>query len=72
MPQKPIPANKVRQLLYFSVADNFNKSQTATRLRIARSSATKYIQAFKTSELTLTDVENVGSAKLAKLLFSKQ
>ena len=55
--------------MYFSVADNFNKSQTATRLRIARSSATKYIQAFKTSELTLTDVENVGSAKLAKLLF---
>jgi len=70
MPQKPIPANKIRQLLHFSVADNFNKSQSARRLRIARNSATKYIEAFKSSTLTLTDIENVGSAKLAKLLFS--
>ena len=69
MPQKPIPASKVRQLLLFSVADNFNKRETAKRLRIARSSATKYIKAFKSSTLTLTDIENVGSAKLAKLLF---
>jgi transposase len=70
MPQKPMPASKVRQLLHFSVADNFNKNQSAKRLRIARSSATKYIEAFKSSALTLTDIENVGSAKLAKLLFS--
>ncbi len=70
MPQKPIPANKIRQLLHFSVADNFNKSQSARRLRIARSSATKYIEAFKSSTLTLADIENVGSAKLAKSLFS--
>jgi transposase len=65
-----MPASKVRQLLHFSVADNFNKNQSAKRLRIARSSATKYIEAFKSSALTLTDIENVGSAKLAKLLFS--
>jgi hypothetical protein len=50
-----MPASKVRQLLHFSVADNFNKNQSAKRLRIARSSATKYIEAFKSSALTLTD-----------------
>jgi len=69
MPQKPLPANKIRQLLHFSVDDYFNKTETAKGLRIARSSATKYIKAFKSSTLTLTDLENVGSAKLAKLLF---
>jgi hypothetical protein len=69
MPQKPLPANKIRQLLHFSVDDYFNKTETAKGLRIARSSATKYVKAFKSSTLTLTDLENVGSAKLAKLLF---
>ena len=69
MPQKPLPANKIRQLLNFSVDDYFNKTETAKGLRIARNSATKYIKAFKNSTLTLTDIENVGSAKLAELLF---
>jgi response regulator of citrate/malate metabolism len=71
MPQKPISANKVRQLLRFSAAESFNKSQTAKRLKIARSSATKYIKAFKRSALTLTDLERVSSAALAKLLFTR-
>jgi transposase len=69
MPQRPLPANKIRKLLHFSVDDYFNKTETAKGLRIARTSATKYINAFKNSTLTLTDVETVGSAKLAKLLF---
>jgi transposase len=71
MPQKPIQANKVRQLLHLSAAEDFNKSRSAERLGIARSSATKYIEAFKRSELTLTDIDNVRSAKLADLLFSR-
>jgi transposase len=70
MPQSSLPANKIRQLLRFSVDDDFNKTEIAKRLRIARGSATKYIKAFKTSPLTLTDIESVGSAKLLKLLFS--
>jgi hypothetical protein len=69
MPQRPLPANKIRQLLHFAVDDDFNKTESAKRLGIARSSATKYIKAFNSSMLTLTDLENVGSAKFAKLLF---
>jgi transposase len=69
LPQRPLPANKIRQLLHFAVDDDFNKTETAKRLGIARSSATKYIKAFNSSTLTLTDLENVGSAKFAKLLF---
>ena len=69
MPAIPIPATKIRRLLHLSVADNFNKSQSAMLLRIARNSATKYIEAFKCSALTLTDVEAVDSAELVKLLF---
>jgi hypothetical protein len=57
--------------LRLSVGDNFNKSQSAKQLRIARSSATKYIDAFKRSALTLTDIENVGGAKIVDLLFSR-
>jgi transposase len=71
MPQKPIPANKVRQLLHLSATETFNKCQSAERLGIARSSATKYIEAFKQSELTLTDIDNVRSANLVNLLFSR-
>jgi hypothetical protein len=71
MPQKPITANKVRQLLHLSADENFNKCQSAKQLRIARSSATKYIEAFKRSELTLADIENVGGAKLVELLFPR-
>jgi transposase len=71
MPQKPIPANKLQQLLHFGAGYNFNKSQSAKQLRIARSTATKYIDAFKRSELTLTDIESVGGAKIVDLLFPR-
>ena len=69
MPQRPLPADKIRRLLHFAAYDDFNKTETAKRLGIARSSATKYIKAFNSSTLTLTDLENVGGAKFAKLLF---
>lgn len=69
MSQKPIPAIKVRQLLLLSLSGNFNKNQSTKRLRIARSTATKYIKAFKRSELDLTDIEHIGRTKIAKLLF---
>ena len=69
MPQRPLPANKIRKLIHFSVNDYFNKTETAKELRITRSSATKYIRAFKNSTLTLTDIENADGARLAKLLF---
>jgi hypothetical protein len=49
MPQKPISATKVRQLLHFSTVENFNKSQSAKRLKMARSTATKYVKAFHRS-----------------------
>lgn len=65
MAMSGLPANIVRQLLHFAVDDDFNKTETAKRFGIARNSATKY----NSSTLTLTDLENVGSAKLAKLLF---
>jgi len=71
MPQKPITTNKVRQLLHLSAGENFNKCQSSKQLRIARSSATKYIEAFKRSALTLADIENVGGAKLVELLFPR-
>ena len=69
MSQKPIPAIKVRQLFLLSLSGSFNKSQSTKRLRIARSSAAKYIKAFKHSELALTDIEHVGRTKITKLLF---
>ena len=47
MPQAPLPAYKIRKLLQRCFADNFNKTQTANQLRIARSSETKYVNAFK-------------------------
>ena len=51
MPQAPLPAYKIRKLLQQCLADNFNKTQTANQLRIARSSATKYVNAFRPSAL---------------------
>ena len=69
MPQKPIPASKVRQLLHLSAAENFNKCQSAERLGIARSSATKYIEAFKRSELTLMDIDSVAALILSIYFF---
>jgi transposase len=69
MPQNPLAANKVRALLRLCHSDAFNKSRTAKELRIARNSASKYIRAFRCSELSLSDIAHVGSAGLAKLLF---
>ena len=69
MPQNPLPANKVRALLRLCHSDAFNKTRTVKELRIARNSASKYIEAFRCSELSLSDIAHVGSAALAKLLF---
>jgi transposase len=70
MPQNPLPAYKVRHLFRLHLGDNFNKSQTAKRLKIARSSARKYIEAFNRSTLTLSDIEHLGRAEIAAQLFS--
>jgi transposase len=70
MPQNPIPIQKVRQLLRLYLGENFNKSQTATRLKIARTSARRYIEAFNRSALTLSDIEHLGRAQLVAQLFS--
>ena len=69
MPQNPLPATKVRALLRLCRSDAFNKSRTAKELKIARNSASKYIEAFKCAELSLSDIAHVGSAGLTKLLF---
>jgi transposase len=69
MPQNPLPANTVRKLLHLCLSDTFNKSQSVKKLKIARSSASKYIKAFRHSELGFSDIVHVGSAELAQLLF---
>lgn len=69
MPQAPLPAYKIRKLLQQCLADNFTKTQTANQLRIARSSATKYVNAFRRSALTLSDIERARQADFAALLF---
>ena len=69
MPQAPLPAHKIRKLVLACVADRFNKTQTANCLRIARTSATKYVNAFRRSTLTLYDIEQARPAELANLLF---
>jgi transposase len=69
MPQAPLPAHKIRKLLLGCIADKFNKTQTANRLRIARTSATKYVNAFRRSNLSLFDIVQARPAELADLLF---
>jgi transposase len=69
MPQTPLPAFKIRKLLQQCLADNFNKTHTANQLRIARSSATKYVNAFRRSALSLCDIERARRADFAGLLF---
>jgi hypothetical protein len=69
MPQNPLPACKIRQLLRLCLANNFNRSQAAKRLRIARNTAKKYINAFSGSALTLSEIDHVGGAELGNLLF---
>src|SRR5215471_15204618 len=69
MPQPPLPTSTIRKLLRRCAADNFNKAQTARQLRISRSSAKKYIGAFKRSSLTLSEIENIPRTELIALLF---
>jgi transposase len=69
MPQAPLPAYKIRKLLQKCLADNFNKTQTANHLRIARSSATKYVNAFRRSALSLCDIQRALCPDFAALLF---
>jgi transposase len=70
MPQPPLPAYKIRKLLQQCLAGNFNKTQTAKQLRISRSSATKYVNAFRRSTLSLCNIERARRADFADLLFS--
>ena len=69
MPQPPLSTFTIRKLLHRCAVDNFNKAQTARQLRISRSSATKYIDAFKRSSLTLSEINSTPPAKLIGLLF---
>jgi hypothetical protein len=71
MPQPLLSTYTIRKLLHRSAADNFNKAQTARQLRIARSSATKYINAYKRSSLTLSEINRMPRPKLIDLLFPK-
>jgi thiamine pyrophosphate-dependent acetolactate synthase large subunit-like protein len=61
---QPLSTSTIRKLLHRCAADNFNKAQTARQLRIARSSARKYIDAFKRSSLTLHEIDSIPRAKL--------
>ena len=67
MPQPLLSTYTIRKLLHRSAADNFNKAQTARQLRIARSSATKYINAYKRSSLTLSLIDSMPRARLIPL-----
>jgi transposase len=69
MPQPHLPAHKIRKLLHRYAAGNLNKAQTATTLRIARSTATRYIDAFKKSYLSVSEIDRLPRAKLVALLF---
>ena len=71
MPQPPLSTSTIRKLLHGCAADNFNKAQIARRLRISRSSTTKYIEAYKRSSLTLSEINSMPRAKLLNLLFPK-
>jgi len=69
MPQPPLSTFTIRKLLRMCAVDAFNKAQTARQLRISRSSARKYIDAFKRSSLTLPEISSAPRAKLVGLLF---
>ena len=71
MPQPPLSTSIIRKLLHGCSADKFNKTQTARQLRIARSSATKYIDAYKRSSLTLSEINSMPRAKLLNVLFPR-
>jgi hypothetical protein len=69
MPQNPLPACKIRRLFQLCLIDNVSRHQTARRLRIARSSVRKYVEALRRSALTLSDIKHADRAELASLLF---
>src|SRR5271165_2573360 len=69
MPQPPLSTPTIRKLLHKCAADDYNKAQTARRLRISRSTARKYIDAFKRSSLTLSEIDSLPRARLVDLLF---
>jgi len=70
MPQPHLSTSTIRKLLNRCDADDFNKAQTAKRLRISRSSAKKYITAFKQSSLTLSQIDSLPRARLIDRLFA--
>jgi DNA-binding transcriptional regulator LsrR (DeoR family) len=65
MPQIPLPAYKIRRLFQLCLIDNVSRNQTARRLRIARSSVRKYVEALRRSALTLSDIKHADRAELA-------
>jgi hypothetical protein len=69
MPQPHLRAHKIQMLLLYSVAENFNKTKAASQLKIARSTATKYINAFRQTSLTTSEIEHARRDKLYTLLF---
>jgi hypothetical protein len=71
MPQTPLPASTIRKLLHRCVTGNFSNAQIARQLRISRTSATKYIYAFKKSSLSLCEIDSTPLEKITKILFPK-
>ena len=69
MPQPHLHAHKIRMLFLYCAAENFNKIKAANQLGIARSTATKYISAFRQSGLTISEIEHARPGKLHMLLF---
>ena len=69
MPQPHLSTSKIRKLLNMCAAHDFNKTETARHLRISRSSAKKYIKAFKQSSLTLSEIDRLPRGRLIDGLF---
>jgi hypothetical protein len=69
MPQPHLSTSTIRKLLNTCAADDFNKTQTARQLRISRSSAKTYINAFERSSLTLSEIDGLPRARLIDRLF---
>jgi transposase len=69
MPQPHLSTSTIRKLLNKCDAEDFNKAQTAKQLQISRSSAKKYITAFKQSSLTLSEIDGLPRARLIDRLF---
>ena len=69
MPQPHLSTNKIRKLLESCAAVDSNKAQMARELQISRSCAKKYINAFRQSSLTLSEIGSLPRAKLIDRLF---